>query len=229
MEQTNQPDSTVSSCTGEKSCCFSLDCVPPCVKELLMWRDVKKTAPVFVGGLILLYLLAELSLISVVAYTGLLVLAGAAVCKALHKFAPKVLESTGLACCACPAGGEKKCEVTREQAEHFVDKALPHANATMAYMREVFLVTNPLETAKFALLFWILTYVGACFNLITLIIVLFVLAFSAPRIYEQFQPQFDNLGALIKAHLGQVCKLVHQKIEEAKQKVRDRTKKEKAQ
>lgn len=190
-----------------------------------MWRDVKKTAPVFICGLALLFMLANLSLISVVAYCGLSLLLCAAITKALARFAPKMVESCPFTSFVCPHEESCKCEVTREQAERFVDKALPRMNAMMTHGREVFLLTNPVETAKHALIFWILTYVGACFNLITLVIMLFVIAFTAPRIYEQFQPQFDNLGALLKAHLGEVYKKVMEKVNDAKQKVRDRASK----
>lgn len=222
MEGANEPDSTVS-CDSSKKCC-ACDYVPKCMVDLVMWRDVKKTAPVVLGGLALLTMLVNLSLISVFAYCGLFLLVCAGITKALFKFAPKMVENCPFTTCVCPTDESKKtCEVTREQAERVVDKLLPRVNAMLLGSREVFLVANPIETAKFALIFWILTYVGACFNLITLIITAFVLAFTVPRVYEQFQPQFDNVGALIKAHLGQVCKLVHEKVNEAKQKVRERT------
>lgn len=56
-----------------------------------------------------------------------------------------------------------------------------------------------------------------------------MLVFTAPRVYEQFQPQFDNIGALLKQHVGQLFKLAQAKIDELKQKLRERSGKEKAQ
>lgn len=165
MEHT-EPDSTVSSATEKSCCCHSL---PKWAIDLVMWRDVKKTAVVFVGELVFLTMLISLSLISVIAYTGLFIFLGVAVVKAVGKFAPKLLEGCCISGALCGAGENKKCEITREQAERLVDVALPHLNQTIEHLQVIFSLSNPVETAKHALIFWILTYIGACFNLLTLI------------------------------------------------------------
>lgn len=225
MEHT-EPDSTVSVATEKPCSCHS---VPKWATELVMWRDVKKTAPVFLGGLVFLTMLISLSLISAIAYIGLFILVDVVVLKAVGKFAPKLLEGSPISGLLCGAGENKKFEITREQAERFVDVALPHMNQTIEHVQVILSLNNPVETAKHTLIFWILTYIGAYFNLLTLITIAFVLVFTVPRVYEQFQPQFDNLGALLKQHLDQVLKLAHTKIEELKQKFRERSGKEKAQ
>ncbi|KAL3319656.1 Reticulon-3 [Cichlidogyrus casuarinus] len=70
-----------------------------------------------------------------------------------------------------------------------VDKSSRHID----YVRRMLILENYIETAKFAMLMYFLTIVGACFNLLTLITLAFTVTMTWPKIYELYQPQIDNV------------------------------------
>ena len=56
-------------------------------------------------------------------------------------------------------------------------------NVGVSELRRLFLVDNMLDTLKFGLSLWCLTYIGSWFNAITLIILAWIGAFSIPKAY----------------------------------------------
>ena len=84
----------------------------------------------------------------------------------------------------------------------YVDVGLKHVNAVLLKLRSVFLVEDIVDSIKFFVLFWVLTYIGAWFNGLTLIILSYLVLFSAPKVYEMHKTQIDQTLEL-------VCKQVH--------------------
>ncbi|GAA55086.1 reticulon-1 [Clonorchis sinensis] len=60
-------------------------------------------------------------------------------------------------------------------------------------LQRILLLKDVVDTAKFIFLLYLLTVLGSWFNLLTLIIVGFVLLFTLPKIYNLYQKQFDSL------------------------------------
>ena len=58
-----------------------------------------------------------------------------------------------------------------EKVHEVADVAVAHANAGVAELRRLFLVEDFIDSLKFGALLWSLTYVGAWFNGMTLIII----------------------------------------------------------
>lgn len=58
--------------------------------------------------------------------------------------------------------------MAKEKVEQAATVSVAHVNAFLAEMRRLFLVEDFLDTAKFAVLLWVLTYLGSWFNGITL-------------------------------------------------------------
>merc|ERR1712156_1117989 len=55
-------------------------------------------------------------------------------------------------------------------------------------------VTLPTETLKFAILLYIITFIGAVFNTLSLLILAWLGAFLFPTIYDQNKDQFDDMA-----------------------------------
>ena len=89
-------------------------------------------------------------------------------------------------------------EVTppEERVHQMVDVMLKHVNAVLRKMRSVFLVEDIVDSLKFVVLFWCLTYVGAWFNGLTLVILAYLAAFSLPVVYEMHKTQVDQAIAV---------------------------------
>lgn len=59
---------------------------------------------------------------------------------------------------------EKDIALPVNKSEAFAAVAVVHLNAFFAEIRRLFLVEDLLETAKFAVLLYVLTYIGSWFN-----------------------------------------------------------------
>ncbi|TRY95572.1 hypothetical protein DNTS_001645 [Danionella cerebrum] len=65
---------------------------------------------------------------------------------------------------------------------------------------------------------WLLTYVGALFNGLTLLIMVVVSMFSMPIVYEKYQAQIDQYMDLIRTQVNSVVAKVQEKIPGSKRK-----------
>lgn len=57
-----------------------------------------------------------------------------------------------------------------ERIQQVAGVAVTHINAYVAELRRLFLVEDLVDSLKFALLLWLLTYIGAIFNGMTVVI-----------------------------------------------------------
>merc|ERR1712025_101845 len=74
-------------------------------------------------------------------------------------------------------------------------------NNILLKLKSLLLVENAVESIKFAVSMYLLTYVGAILNGLTLITLAWVAAFSAPRVYRDNQKQIDEALLPLKAKL----------------------------
>merc|ERR1719251_792108 len=81
-------------------------------------------------------------------------------------------------------------------------------NKMTTELRRLFLVEDMVDTIKFGLSLWLLTYIGSWFNMLTLLILAWIILFASPKLYQQNQAQVDEI-------LGQVMT----QIEDVKGKV----------
>lgn len=91
-----------------------------------------------------------------------------------------------------------------ERAREVTDLAVSHVNSAIAELRRRFLVENFVDSFKFGLLLYVLTYLGAWFNGLTLIILGFVALFTLPKVYENNQAQIDANLELVRAKINEV-------------------------
>jgi len=77
-------------------------------------------------------------------------------------------------------------------------------NAAVTELRRLFLVESMVDTIKFGLSLWLLTYVGAWFNALTLIILAWVAFFTLPKVYINNQAQVDEVLAKVMAQVDEV-------------------------
>lgn len=61
--------------------------------------------------------------------------------------------------------------VPKDKVENAATISVAHVNAAIAELRRLFLVEDLVDTLKFALLLWVLTYLGSWFNGITLAVI----------------------------------------------------------
>ncbi|KAA0201841.1 hypothetical protein HAZT_HAZT000278 [Hyalella azteca] len=85
-----------------------------------------------------------------------------------------------------------------------VDVLLSQLNSTLAYLQKIFLVDDLIDTCKFGCYLWVLTYIGAWLNGLTVIILLVIALFSIPKAYEQNKSQVDQFLGNVQQQVNQV-------------------------
>uniref|UniRef100_A0A3B1JXM3 Reticulon n=1 Tax=Astyanax mexicanus TaxID=7994 RepID=A0A3B1JXM3_ASTMX len=184
------------------------------VVDLLYWRDVKNTGVVFGASLLLLLSLSVCSIISVLSYVALALLS-VTITFRIYKGILQAIQKSD-------EGHPFKQYLDQEVAlpaqlvHKYSDIALGRINATMVELRRLFLVEDLVDSLKFAVFMWILTYVGALFNGLTILILGLIGAFSCPIVYEKHQ--MDISGLILCLYLLYCFCRIQAKIPGAKKK-----------
>ncbi|XP_073709020.1 reticulon-1b isoform X1 [Garra rufa] len=186
------------------------------VMQLLYWRDLKQSGLVFGSLLLLLFSLTQFSVVSVVAYLALASLS-ATISFRVYKSVLQAVQKTDE---GHPFKSylEVEMSLSHDQMQKYAENAQRYINTTLKELRRLFLVQDLVDSLKFAVLMWLLTYVGALFNGLTLLIMVVVSMFSMPVVYEKYQAQIDQYVDLIRTQVNSVVGKIQEKIPGAKRK-----------
>ncbi|XP_051237174.1 reticulon-1a isoform X1 [Dicentrarchus labrax] len=184
--------------------------------DLLYWRNVKQSGAVFSSVLLLLFSLTQFSVVSVGAYLALAALS-ATISFRIYKSVLQAVQKTDE---GHPFKSYLEIEIalSQDQISKYADKILLYTNTCMKELRRLFLVQDLVDSLKFAVLMWLLTYVGALFNGLTLLILAVVSMFTMPVVYEKHQAQIDQYVGLIRTQVNSVVGKIQAKIPGAKRK-----------
>lgn len=190
--------------------------VDPRVIDLIYWRDVKKSGIVFGSMLVLLLSLALFSVLSVVAY---LSLAGLTVTITFVVY-KKVLGAVQKTSDGHPFKAHLEFDVSlpEERLHQVADAIMKNSTSSIKELRRLFLVEDLVDSLKFGLLLWVLTYIGAWFNGMTIIILAVIGLFTLPKVYETYQVQIDQNIDLARTQINKVITQVREKIPIGKKK-----------
>ncbi|XP_062902852.1 reticulon-1a isoform X2 [Mobula hypostoma] len=186
------------------------------VIDLLYWRDIKQTGIVFGSVLLLLFSLTQFSVVSVIAYLALAALS-ATISFRIYKSVLQAVQKTDEGH-PFKAYLDLDTTLSEEQIQKYADSALVYVNSTVKELRRLFLVQDLVDSLKFAVLMWLLTYVGAIFNGLTLMIMAVVSMFTLPVVYEKYQAQIDQYLGLVRTHVNSVVAKIQAKIPGATRK-----------
>jgi len=99
-----------------------------------------------------------------------------------------------------------------------VEASVDHINCLIKELKHLFLVEDIVDSIKFGLLLWVLSYVGAWFSALTLVIIAFIFLFSVPRLYEDHQDKVDEYLSLARTHITSLRDQVKSKLSSKFQK-----------
>ncbi|NXC25884.1 RTN1 protein, partial [Campylorhamphus procurvoides] len=170
--------------------------------DLLYWRDIKQTGIVFGSLLLLLFSLTQFSVVSVVAYLALAGLS-ATISFRIYKSVLQAVQKTDEGH-PFKAYLEMEMNLSQDQIQKYTDCLQLYVNSTVKELRRLFLVQDLVDSLKFAVLMWLLTYVGALFNGLTLLIMAVVSMFTLPVVYDKYQAQIDQYLGLVRTHMNTV-------------------------
>nr|XP_046258282.1 reticulon-4a isoform X2 [Scatophagus argus] len=164
-----KPEETVAKKSTEGGKLFKMPAVNMrAVVDLLYWRDVKTTGVVFGASLLLLLSLMACSIVSVCSYIGLALLS-VTICFRIYKGILQAIQKSDE---GHPFKQylDQEVALSEDMVHKYSDMVLAKLNKTIVELRRLFLVEDLVDSIKFAVLMWILTYVGALFNGLTLLI-----------------------------------------------------------
>nr|XP_020642778.1 reticulon-2 [Pogona vitticeps] len=170
------------------------------VADLVYWRDTRKSACVFTVFMVALLCLLHFSIISVVSYVSLAALTVTIALRVYSKVLLAIHRGEG----HNPFQAQLDADfgLSKEQLEHLTERVVFYVTSGTKSLQRLFLVYDMVESIKFAFFFYILTYVGAVFNGLTLLILGVISAFTFPLLYRQHQTQIDQYVGLVRNQLS---------------------------
>ncbi|OCT81704.1 hypothetical protein XELAEV_18024212mg [Xenopus laevis] len=205
MAETSGPQSShiSSSSAGDKGS----GCA---VQDLLYWRDVKQSGMVFGGTMVLLLSLAAFSIISVISYL-VLSLLSVTISFRVYKSVLQAVQKTEEGHPFKPLL-EKDMALSSDSFQKGLSSSLAHVNHALKSIVRLFLVEDLVDSLKLALLMWLMTYIGAVFNGITLLILGVLLAFTTPLVYEKYKVQIDHYVSLVHSQVKSITEKIQAKL-----------------
>jgi len=180
---------------------------PELQEHLIYWKNPLESGVVFGSVLVLMVAVKYMSLISVVANLGLALVTSTVTFRIYKSVlsAVKKTEDTG-------HPFKKYLDIDTNLASDKVleltDKLVNSLNGLLKKLKTIFLVEDFVESLKFAVAMYVLTYVGRMINGLTILILVWVSIFSAPRIYRDNQAKIDEAIAPIKVKVDELMSKV---------------------
>ncbi|XP_051900223.1 reticulon-1-like isoform X1 [Pristis pectinata] len=180
------------------------------VIDLLYWEDVKKTGTLFGAVILTLFSLTQFSSISVLAY---LVLSALSVTISLRLYT-SVLHLIYKTQEVHPFQSYLDLDISlsQEQLRKYSETLMSYLTSTINHLRRLILVEDLLDSLKFGVLLWLLTYIGALFNGLTLTILVVVGAFIIPLIYRKHKVQINQYLGLLRGQIKDVTAKIQAKL-----------------
>lgn len=176
---------------------YQEDTMRKAVADLLYWKDITLSAGCLTGLTLCLLCLIQFSVISIISYACLLILSGALIlrlyCKVLKKGDganpfQKYLDMD-------PILPPQKVEVVATRLVVLFFTAL-------STLRRLFLVQDTKESLKFLLLLYLLTYVGAVVNGLSLLLLGVIGVFTFPVMYKHNQALVDRYVSMVTSRVA---------------------------
>jgi len=181
----------------------SFEATKETTKKLVHWDNPPASAGLFSGVLALLVSICYFSLVSVLAYISLAVLAAV--------MAIKVYSTVMVFMKKAEPGSDPLHCVTNidltippEKVADITGFMLDVINPSIMELRRLFLLESILDTSKFLLCLWGLTYIGSWFNMMTLIILTWVGFFTLPLVYKNNQAAVDDVVGQVNTQISEI-------------------------
>ncbi|XP_024910697.1 reticulon-2a isoform X2 [Cynoglossus semilaevis] len=172
------------------------------VMDLIYWKDTERTGMVLTGIVVGLLTLFQLSIITVVSTASLAVVCITMCVRIYYHVLHALKWGDGLH----PFKSYLDMDVTfsGEQAEQYMQKAIVMTLSAVDTLKRLLFVGNLFDSLKFLVLMYLMTFLGALFNGLTLFIISVIALFSLPLFYQQRQEQVDSVIAKIQAQFDNI-------------------------
>uniref|UniRef100_A0A915PQZ2 Reticulon-like protein n=1 Tax=Setaria digitata TaxID=48799 RepID=A0A915PQZ2_9BILA len=197
------------------------------VLDIVYWRDPKKSGGILGISILMLLVLAKFPLIAVFSYAGLSVLGGTLGFR-IYKLIEAQIKKTDGTNPYRVYLENREFHLPKEKVHQQVDALIEYAQLIGNELRRLFLAENIVESVKFGLLLWALTYVSYWFSGLSLLILggsfggaelcitcsfpALLAVFTIPKVYEVYQEPIDRNILIAKQHVDNINKMIDEKI-----------------
>ncbi|XP_026025387.1 reticulon-3-B-like isoform X2 [Astatotilapia calliptera] len=212
-----------SSSSSNNSSSSLRDLTHTAASQLVHWREPKKSAAAFGLSLLVLLSLATLSVISVVSYLLLACLCVTItfrVYKSVIQAVQKSDEGHPFRALVFRSLLERDISVSSESVRQLADQFLIHLNWFSNQTRRLLLVEDLVDSLKLAAVTWVMTYVGAVFNGVTILILADIIFFTTPLIYQKKKAQIDRHVEAVRLKLEETLQSLQDKLPGAVKKTK---------
>jgi len=172
--------------------------------SLVYWENPIMSGVVFGSVLASLISLSYYSLIYVCSNLALLMLLSVLGMKLYTKVVVMLGKNELAEGCPLDQLAAMPVEIPTDNLEVYSKQMAEKVNLGLAELRRLLLVENMVDTVKFGLSLWFLTYIGAWFNAMTLIILAWLAAFSLPKLYLMNQAKADEILGKVMVQVDEI-------------------------
>jgi len=171
--------------------------------SILYWEDPVVTGGLFGSVLVVLLSLTSYSLITVVSYSCLTALLAVLGVK-LYSYVMVMMKKAEPGSDPLAMIAAMPVTVPTETITNMSPCVASSLNKFTTELRRLFLVEDMVDTIKFGLSLWLLTYIGSWFNMLTLLILAWITLFVSPKLYQQNKSQVDEILAQVMTQLEEI-------------------------
>lgn len=178
--------------------------------QLVHWREPKKSAAAFGLSLLVLISVATLSVISVVSYLLL-----ACLCVTItFRVYKSVIQAVQKSDEGHPFRSllDRDISVSSESVQQLAEQVLIHLNWFTSQTRRLVLVEDLVDSLKLAAVSWVMTYIGAVFNGVSILILADIIFFTTPLIYQKKKTQIDRHVDLLRSRLEEMLQRLQDRL-----------------
>eukprot|EP00092_Neocalanus_flemingeri_P076468 GFUD01094856.1.p1 GENE.GFUD01094856.1~~GFUD01094856.1.p1 ORF type:complete len:216 (-),score=55.52 GFUD01094856.1:596-1192(-) len=167
---------------------------------LLYWADPVQSAAVFTPVIAFLIAVQYNSLVSVLAYSALLLLVLVGVCNVYVYTMVVLLKKLPDEPSSDPLYKVYGADLTipAEDVVKISNCTTDIVNSGLTELKRLFFCENIIDTVKFGISLYCLTYIGSWFNLLTVIILAWTGLFTLPKVYINNQAAIDDAVISVK-------------------------------
>jgi len=171
--------------------------------SLIYWEQPLVTVPLFGSILAVLFSLAFSSLLSVISYTALMLLTAVAAVK-VYAFVMVKMGKVDASFDPLALAASMPLSLPESAIKEHAPCVTSMINQALAKAKSLFLLEIPVDTLKFGLCLYVLTYVGAWFNALTLVILAWIGIFTLPKLYLNNQVAVDEVVGKVAGQVNEV-------------------------
>ncbi|KAM4727014.1 reticulon-2b [Anableps anableps] len=173
--------------------------------DLVYWRNMRWTGMVFTGLVMGLASLFQLSAITVLSHICLGIMCITAILRLYYKLLEVLRWNPGVH--PFQSYLEYDSSLTDKETVMLVEELVLLIAFAVTEIKRLLFIENMIDSIKFVLLLYLLTYVGIATNGLTLIIAAVIVIFSLPLLYKKQQVRIRKVVRALKAFVKKIRNL----------------------